>query len=422
MISKCTIPLLSLALLFSVSAGAQTNRSALPEEILKAIVSCSDYMTGVLIDSTGKSRCDYQMLKGEWQDYEPPWHTGQIINALVEAHRVTGNKRFLDGARKAGDWWVGMEIKDHPVLRGMVRAIHVDGLEYIVFATVSDGTPGLFRLYQATGDKRYAEVPTHAGRWMLANMYNPQYRVFYDCVDPITGKVMKDRSPFWPEKEKQTIFDVARPNNEGSLFKDMYLYTRDERYRSMFIELCESLLSYQDEHGLWMQFTPNNASDNSFHPRFNLWYAESLLEGYALTKDRRYLEGALRTARTYAKFMQKDGTFYYTNYLNGTSNKNSICGSATAFCGIVWLRLVQYAVGEEFLPKIERAAGWILNNRFDADHPDPNLAGAVLETRVRTKGAGVWLVNRDIATSFGVRFLCDYYTWMTKGAEKQKLR
>jgi hypothetical protein len=42
-------------------------------------------MTEVLIDSTGKSRCDYQMLKGEWQDYEPPWHTGQIINALVEA-------------------------------------------------------------------------------------------------------------------------------------------------------------------------------------------------------------------------------------------------------------------------------------------------------------------------------------------------
>ncbi len=329
-------------------------------------------------------------------------------------------QRYLDAARKAGDWWVGMEIRDHPVLRGMVRAIHGDGLEYIVFATVSDGTPGLFRLQQATGEKRFAEVPTNAGRWMLAHMYNPQFRVFYDCVDPLTGKVMKERSPFWPEKETQTIFDVARPNNEGSLFKDMYLYTRDERYRTMFLELCESLLSYQDEHGLWMQFVPNNASDSSFHPRFNLWYAESLLEGYALTKDPRYLEGALRTARTYAKFMQKDGTFYYTNFLNGTSNKNSICGSATAFCGIVWLRLLEYGVGEEFRPKIERAAAWILNNRFAPDHPDPNLAGGVLETRVRTKGSGVWLVNRDIATSFGVRFLCDYYTWMTKGGEEDK--
>lgn len=419
MSTRSLIPVLSFILLLCSSSAAQTTTGDLSKEVFNAIASCSDYMAEVLIDSTGKSRCDYQMLNGKWNDYEPPWHTGQIIYALVEAHGVTGTRKHLDAARKAGNWWVGMEISEHPVLTGMVRAIHGDGLEYIVFATVSDGTPGLFRLQQATGEKRFAEVPTNAGRWMMAHMYNPQFRVFYDCVDPVSGNVMKERSPFWSEKKTQTIFDVARPNNEGSLFKDMYLYTKDERYRRMFLELCESLLSYQDEHGLWMQFVPNDSAAGSFHPRFNLWYAESLLEGYALTQDRRYLEGALRTARTYARYMQKDGTFYYTNFLDGSSNKNSICGSATAFCGIIWLRLFEYGAGEEFRPKIERAARWILNNRYASDHPDRNLARGVLETRVRTKGAGVWLVNRDIATSFGVRFLCNYYTWLTKGgAEK----
>jgi hypothetical protein len=168
---------------------------------------------------------------------------------------------------------------------------------------------------------------------------------------------------------------------------------------------------------LWMQFMPNSLADSSFHPRFNLWYAESLLEGYELTKDRRYLEGALKTARFYAKFLQKDGTFYYTNYLDGASNKNSICGSATAFCGIIWLRLMQYGVGKEFAPYVERAVNWILHNRYSAAHPDSNLARGVLETRVRTKGPGIWLVNRDIATSFGVRFLCDYYKSITSGDE-----
>ena len=41
----------------------------------------------------------------------------------------------------------------------MVRAIHGDGVDKIVFATVSDGSPGLFNLYRLTGDKKYAEVP-----------------------------------------------------------------------------------------------------------------------------------------------------------------------------------------------------------------------------------------------------------------------
>jgi rhamnogalacturonyl hydrolase YesR len=404
--------MLALALAGAVATGeapgqeAGTDRRA---EILSAITSCSRYMAGVLLDSSGKSRCDYQLLHGTWEDYEPPWHTGQIIYALVEAYRVTGNREFLDAARKAGNWWVGLEIVDSPALNGMVRAIHGDGIDNIVFATVTDGTAGLFRLQKATGDRRYGDVPTRAGKWMMEHMYNPAYRVFYDCVDPKTGAVLTEESPFWPDKRTQNLFDVSRPNNEGSLFKDMYEYTGDERFRALFLELCESLLSYQDGNGLWMRFMPNSPRDSSFHPRFNLWYAESLLEGFELTRDRRYLDGALKTARTYAKFMQKDGTFYYTNFLDGSSNKNSLCGSATAFCGIVWLRLRHYGVGEEFSPLIERALRWILNNRFAPDHPDPNLARGVLETRVRTKGAGVWIVNRDIATSFGVRFLCDYY-------------
>jgi hypothetical protein len=414
--------LILLLVISTLQAVGQKRAKDLRADVRAAISSCSEYMVDVLLDKQGKSRCDYQMLQGSWSDYEPPWHTGQIIYALVEAYNVTADKRFLVGARRAGDWWVGMEIKGHPVLNGMVRAIHGDGLEYIVFATVSDGSAGLFRLAKVTGDRRYGDVPTRAGKWMLEHMYNPEYRVFYDCVDPHTGQVMKEKSPFWPEREKQGIFDVSRPNNEGSLFKDMYEYTKDERYRAIFVELCESLLHYQDSLGLWMQFTPNHSGDGSFHPRFNLWYAESLLEGYELTKDRRYLEGALKTARTYAKFMEKDGTFYYTNYIDGTSNKNSLCGSATAFCGIVWLRLARYGAGDEFKPFIDRAARWVLNNRFAPDHPDRNLAKGVLETRVRTKGSGVWLVNRDIATSFGVRFLCDYYRSLSATAGSDKLK
>jgi rhamnogalacturonyl hydrolase YesR len=396
------------------SAEAQPARPELRLQVQEAVTSCADYMAEVLLDSSGKSRCDYELLQGKWHDYEPPWHTGQIIFALVEAYRLTGEETYLKAAKRAGDWWVGLRIKDHPVLNGMVRAIHGDGINNIVFATVSDGTAGLFRLYEATGERKYAEVPTSAGKWMLAHMYEPGRRMFYDCVDPATGSVLKERSPFWPDKQTQTFYDVARPNNEGSLFKDMYQFTKDEQYRRIFLELCESLLATQDTNGLWMDFVPNDKRDGSFHPRFNLWYAESLLEGFELVKDPRYLEAARRTARTFARFQQKDGTIYYTNYLDGSSNKNSICGSAVAFAGIVWLRLLQHGAGEEFRPNIERSLAWLLRNRYAPDHPDRNLARAILETRVRTKRSGIWMTQRDIATSFGVRFLCDYMNKMMK--------
>ncbi len=385
------------------------------EEILKAIKECADYAANTLLDGQGKSRCDYNMTEGRWYDYEPPWHTGQIIYALVAAYKVTGDETYLSAARKAGDWWVSLEIKDHPKLKGMLNAIHGDHAgEVIVFATVSDGTAGLFRLYKATGDKKYADIPTKAGEWMRQHMWVPDHGVFYDNINPESGEVIKENSPFWPDKENQTLYDVARPNNEGSLYRDMYEYTGDERYKLLFIDLCESLVEKQGPEGLWMDFMPNHKAEGTFHPRFNLWYAESLLEGYDLTGDKRYLNAALRTARMYARYQKKDGTIYYENHLDGSSNESSVCGSAVAFAGIIWLRLLQYGVGDEFLQNIEKSTTFLLKNRFAIDHPDPNLAGAVLNTRTRHRKGKIWLVNRDVGTSFGIRYLCDYYNYLNK--------
>lgn len=385
------------------------------DQILKAISECADYAANTLLDEQGKSRCDYNLTEGRWYDYEPPWHTGQIIYALVEAYEVTGNQDYLQAARKAGDWWVSLEITDHPKLKGMLNAIHGDHAgEVIVFATVTDGTAGLFRLYGATGDKRYADVPTRAGEWMRQNMWVPEHGVFYDNIDPETGEVLKENSPFWPDKKDQTLYEVARPNNEGSIYKDMYEYTKDEKYKTLFIDLCESLVEKQGPEGLWMDFMPNHKSQGTFHPRFNLWYAESLLEGYDLTGDKRYLEACLKTARMYAKYQKKDGTIYYENNLDGTSNESSVCGSAVAFSGILWLRLLQYGVGDEFKENIDKSTTFLLKNRFAVNHPDPNLAGAVLNSRTRHRKGKIWLVNRDIGTSFGIRYLCDYYNYLKK--------
>ncbi|UCH66459.1 MAG: hypothetical protein JSW63_04845, partial [Ignavibacterium sp.] len=109
------------------------------------------------------------------------------------------------------------------------------------------------------------------------------------------------------------------------------------------------------------------------------------------------------------KYQRYDGTIYYKNYVSGKKNKNSICGSAVSFAGIIWLKLKELGFGDEFEKNIALSLDWILRNRFSNDHPDKNLAGAFLETRTRRKHDKLWLTMRDIATSFGLRFLSYYY-------------
>ncbi len=382
------------------------------EKVLDALNGGARYATDVLLDDDFKSRCDYNITEGKWYDYEIPWHTGQIIYGLLEAYKVTGNEEYLETAKKAGDWWSSLLITDHPKLNGMIKASHGDHAgENLVFATVTDGSAGMFMLYDITGVKKYADVPTSAGDWMLRHMYIPEHKLFYDVVDPVSGEVMKENSPFWPDKKEQKLFDVARPNNEGSIFKDMYEYTGNDKYKEMFITLCESLLEYQGPEGAWMDFMPNDKASGSLHPRFNLWYAESLLEGYDLTGDKRYLEAAKKTLKLFQNFQKKDGTIYYKNYLNAKSNQNSVCGSAVSFAGLLWIRLVGYGVGDEFKENIEKSAEWVIQNRFGNDHPDENLKGAFLNLRTRRKKGKIWMTQRDVGTSFGMRFMAAYYNY-----------
>ena len=98
-------------------------------------------------------------------------------------------------------------------------------------------------------------------------------------------------------------------------------------------------------------------------------------------------------------------------------NRNSVCGSAVAFAGMIWLRLIDYGVGAEFEKNLDLALNWILVNRFDPNHSDPNIAGATINIRTRHKKGKLWITNRDIGTSFAVRFLCDYYDYLKKSGK-----
>ncbi|HEY4154418.1 MAG TPA: hypothetical protein VGM24_03305 [Puia sp.] len=413
--SKIGIYFIALWLLMPCPGGlhAQVKK----EDITRAINETARYVADVILDQEGKSRCDYNVMEGKWYPYEVPWHTGQAVNALLAAYKQTGDKYYLDAARRGGNYWISMEVKDTPLaLKGMVRGIHGDvlGDDFIVFATVSDGTPGIYELSRVTKDPRYAKVATSAASWMLEHMYYPEQGVCYDNVDAKTGEVLKEYSPFWKDKKEQKLFDVSRPNTEGYLFKDAFEFSHEKKFKDAFINLCNSLVEKQGPEGVWMEFMPNFADQHSFHPRFSLWYAESLIEAYKLTGDKKYLESAAKTARVFVKAQQANGTIFYDNYTDGRPpDKGSATGSAVAFAGIVWIELSKEGY-KEFDAPIEKSARWLLKNRYAQNLPDPNLRGAVLETRTRMKKDRLWITNRDIGTSFAVRFFADYLNFKYK--------
>ncbi len=381
-------------------------------QILNALMAGGRYAATQILDKQGRAQGDYDLLRNEWHEYEAAWHTGQTINGLLAAHEITKDKSLLDAARKAGDWWISLEYKDHPKLKGMLRAIHGDSVgNIIVAATISDGSAGLFRLSKITGDRKYADCATRSGDWIIKHMYIESEALIYDGVNPDTGEVMKDKSPFSSRNggPKITLFDVARPNNEGYLFKDMYTHTKNENYKKVFVNLCDGLVKRQHENGFWMDFDPNDPKTGKIHPRFNIWNAESLLEGYELTKNPAYLEAALKTARATQKLQKKSGLMYSTNFTDGKFREDSIVGSAVYFAGSLWLRLEKLGYSE-FKESIELSLDWALKNQFPANHPSKNLAGAFFETRVLVQtDHSVRLIIRDLSTAFGLRFLADYY-------------
>jgi hypothetical protein len=279
----------------------------------------------------------------------------------------------------------------------------------INFTTISDGTPGLFALSAATGDSRYADCATRSGRWLYEHTQVPGAdQLFYNMIDPQTGRVITDFSPHHRDVADPGPTLVARPNIEGFLFADMYRYTGDDIWRERFLAQAEGALRWQHANGLWMDFEPNDPAQGRVHPRFNVWNAEALLEAHALTGDRRFVEAALRTARFMQSVQDRRGTIYYDLNTDGTWSLASITGSAVAFSALLWLRLHELGAGEEFTTNIQRASAWLRANQFPPDHPDPNLRGAYLETRVRFVDGRARIAMRDIASSFGVRFMARY--------------
>jgi hypothetical protein len=412
-----------LALCINMASAHADDRGGDREaEIITALEEIAAFSENVLMTDTGEGLADYNMLTSEWLMYETHWHTGQLIWGLLEAGKVLDRPDLIGKAELGGKWWISTEYPDGHPFAGLVSAAHGDKLgELINWTTIADGTPGLFALSRATGNPVYADTAVRSGEWLWENTRVPEdieggEWLFYNIFDPDEGIVYTDwdvhtqglpRDAEEAAEDPAPITRVARPNIEGFLFEDMCRHTGEEIWCERFLAQADALLDRQGEEGLWLDFEPNRKDGSQVHPRFNVWNAEALLQAYEISGDEKYLEGAAKTARWAQSVMRRDGTLYYRTAVEGYRDRGEVTGSAVAFNGILMLRLKHYGY-DEFNDTIDTFADWLMANRFSVDHPDPNLAGAVINTRQKIRGGELRIINRDVGSTFAMRFLALY--------------
>ena len=381
-------------------------------QVVEVIRDAGLNLSSSVMDRRGQAQGEYKLMLGRWDEYETSWRTGQAALALIEAYQITPNPQFMLKATKAGEFWQALRIIDGPELLGLIDATQREGIgDVLGFASISRGTEGMYALSQQTGDSAFASLATEAAGWLLRNTCDPETGICYDYIHPRTGLVVENRTPFDPQNVDPPASAVMRPHPEGRMWLSAFEFTQDSSYLRVFLAACSTLVATQGSKGLWMQVYPNQADQGRVHPTWNLWYAESLLDAYAVTRDTRFLAAARKTVDTYLSLQTSDGTIYYDSYLDGRLERRSISGSAVAMLGRLMIRLEEAGL-EGYTPYVHRCARWIYDNRYDVAHPDPNLRGAVIELWSRMRRGKLDLINRDLGTIFGLRFMTKYHDYL----------
>jgi rhamnogalacturonyl hydrolase YesR len=115
----------------------------------------------------GAVRNEYDTKTGTWSLNGPVWHTGQAMRAVLIGWRRSGDDSLLDAARAMGEY-VARNIVDTPghPNHGLLLAYEGDNVT-INNQTVAETLPGLFDLADATGEQRWIDLARAAGDFLL---------------------------------------------------------------------------------------------------------------------------------------------------------------------------------------------------------------------------------------------------------------
>jgi len=96
-----------------------------------------------------------------------PETTGYIVPTFFDYYRLTRNSEYRDRALRMADWLVSIQMSD-----GAFQGGHIDAAPQPIVFNTAQILKGLVRSYQETADERYLQAARRAGDW-LVEMQDP---------------------------------------------------------------------------------------------------------------------------------------------------------------------------------------------------------------------------------------------------------
>lgn len=235
------------------------------------------------------------------------------IFTLLRMHEITGDEKYLESARMAGDWLVSMQREDG-VVKPYTRYKNDKWVYGKKLSLLYSGQclSALSKLYEATGDARYY----HSAK-MIADLFAGKY---------------EEAGRKYVVGEYRTINPISNTWLVMSLM-DLYKATRQDYYKEIVFELSSQIISNQFKD-------PNNLFnygriDGAYSTSGNGWISEVMTDTYSFClkegKDcEKYKDAALNIirwiiARTYSE-----------------ENVSTVPNPERALGGVYWNRSEKY--------------------------------------------------------------------------------
>lgn len=260
----------------------------------------------------------YYYLNGWTSSY--PETTGYIIPTLLRYAQYSGEDKWIQICKDAGNWLVDIQKES-----GGWQSGYVDEDKNEVVFNTGQVIRGLYALYKNTGEEKYIQSSIQACDWLCKT---------------------QDKKGFWKKNafmQAERVYDsyVDHP------LLVLHLETGIERYKHTAIRNLNWILTQQKENG-WFANCDNTTKHNSRPILHTIAYTiDGLLQCGLILQEDSYILAAKKPADVLLSLFEKNG------YLQGRYNENwqpeqfMIC-TGMAQIAIVWHQLWCYTGDEKY--------------------------------------------------------------------------
>lgn len=370
-------------------------------------LNVEDYYKGHLYTNwKGAIRGEYAADIRKWGFYCPVWHTGQAVKALVMAYRYFGAETYLSAARLGAAFIYTHQVWDETdPNHGLIQA-YEDFPDKVNTSAVFEALDGLMLLAELEeSEEQWLRIEL-AADFIVRHCYQPDTRVFKDSYDPVRRCALT-------EKAFRTKNDVGgRPLLDDGVLLTLYRKTGRQDFLDVHLNVAKRLIEDQNPPGNWIDYSPCNAAQGTFHPRSAYWWGYPFIKTYRETGNREYLQTALATGEFTLKAMRRDGGFFRTSDTTFNTLSFGHATSASACSSIVFQGLYAETKEEKWLEAALRALSFCFEMQL-RQTLDPNLTGVILEKVLPPGGTdrSPYYI-RDVGTIFFIQAAVEYLKGM----------